>query len=356
VWLVVFEADASVFVSALGAVLRYFWVCVISLLVGAAGSHFVFENAAVQSGLDRLSGASREAVVLPDSETGMISQAVLQDMSIISCFQRSEDYAAEEPVWMQRSIFASNGVERQAERPFPNIETLPGLVKLEQILSPGGSQRNHCAATRISENWFLTANHCVQMRGTASPVFDMLIIAPDDDVMRPDTRILPVDGAVCHAAWYSQTGKFDDDIALVFVANTAEIADIPIAQFDRSGSTVPLSPGDESHFAGWGRNGQNRFLQGGDLTVRTVGEAYILADNSGDFAPCVGDSGGPLYVEENDTQTVVGILSSVTTGGCPPYGGAFYMRVKSYENWIQRTMSVCEHEGRFVCGRPVNGS
>jgi len=252
---------------------------------------------------------------------------------------------------MQRRPLGPGNAAREPARPAPDLSDHPGLVKLEQILSPAGAQRHHCAATRIGKNWFLTAAHCVKFRGHAASVYDMLIIAPQADVATADARILPVEGAVCHEAWYDQTNKFDDDVALVYVADTAGLADVPVARLDGAdGFTLPPQAFERLYFAGWGKNGDNRFLQGGMLDLIALGETLVLADETGGFGPCVGDSGGPLYAAGGGREPVVaGVLSSVTNDACPPYDRAFYVRVKSFAEWIRGAMATCAQDGQFVC-------
>lgn len=332
--------------------MRTLLIILASLIVGAGGALYADRQPDIRWQIDRVF----DRFALPSSDVDLESRGVeaatLADYSLEPCFFRDPSHADEPPGWMQRPALNAAASERTSDRPFPDIEAFPGLVKIEQVLSAGGTQRQHCAATRIAENWFLTANHCVRMRGPTSQVIDMILIAPAHDVMQPETVIVPIEGAVCHSAWYSDTGKFDDDIALVYVEDTEPLSEVEIARTDLGDMPLPISAGDTAYFAGWGKNGQNRFLQGGPLVVRNVGETFIMVDNGGRFAPCVGDSGGPLYVPTTNGPQVVGVLSSVTVDACPPSDRAFYMRVKSFDVWMRRAMSICEQGGRFVCLRP----
>ncbi len=332
--------------------MRTLLIILISLMVGAGGAFYVDRNTEMHWQIDRIFDQLSPSSVGVNPETGSVEQVFLAENSLEPCFFRDPAHTKEPPPWMQRPPLNTAAVERTAERPFPDLAAFPGLVKIEQVLSAGGTQRHHCAATRIAENWFLTANHCVRMRGPTSQVIDMILIAPAEDVMQPETVILPISGAVCHSAWYSDTGKFDDDIALVYVEDTEPLSEVEIARTDLGDMPLPIGAGHTAYFAGWGKNGQNRFLQGGPLVVRNVGETFIMVDNGGHFAPCVGDSGGPLYVPTQNGPQVVGVLSSVTVDACPPFDRAFYMRVKSFDVWMRRAMSICEQDGRFVCLRP----
>ena len=290
-----------------------------------------------------------DELFLPSKETEMVTHDALDSISVRSCFSRDPAHEVEPPAWLSRSVLDPLERHAAARRPIPDPAEFPGLVKVEQILSRSGNQRNHCAATRIAEHWFLTANHCVQMRGTSRTVVDMLIIAPQGDVALDDAQIIPVKAGMCHAAWYSPTGKFDDDIALLYVEDTKQLSAVDVPSLDIFEPHMPAHLLTGGVFAGWGKNGDNRFLQSGSARITEVGETFILTDNRGEFSPCVGDSGGPLYVDKEGAPHVVGVLSSVTRDGCPRYDKAFYMRLKTYADWIQTVMKVCVQDDKFVC-------
>ena len=332
--------------------MRIFLVILVSLLLGIGAALYADRTPDLKYHIDGLLERVLPAEADVDPISGFVPEDELAEFGLQTCFERDPEFVTTPPVWMSRAELGPNASARTAARPYPDLERFPGLVKIEQILSTGGSQRHHCAATRVAEHWFLTANHCVRMRGPSAQVVDMVIVAPAEDVMQPESVIVPISGAVCHSAWYSDTGKFDDDVALVYVEDVSDLSGVDIARTDAGEMPIQMTSGDEVYFAGWGKNGQNRFLQGGALTVRNVGETFIMADNSGEFAPCVGDSGGPLYLETDAGPRVVGVLSSVTMDACPPYDRAFYMRLKSFDVWMTRAMSICRQNGRFVCGRP----
>lgn len=257
---------------------------------------------------------------LPDG-TRVLATDAMAELSAENCFTRNTEYDASPPRWMKRQSPESELLKEKPAHPFPDLETLPGLLKLEQVLSDKGSLRHHCAATRIARNWFLTANHCVRMRGTTGKVFDMIVIAAQEDV------------------------------ALLFVEDVALLSETRIADLDTDSRPIPVRYFSEAYFAGWSKNGNNRFLQGAPLDISELGETLVLADNHGRLSPCVGDSGGPLYVPYKGKPWLAGVLSSVTRDQCPPYDRAFYVRVKTFEHWISRVMRNCYQKGQFVCLR-----
>jgi hypothetical protein len=335
--------------------MRTFILLVLGLLAGLAAGIFADRHPVSRPVIsDIWPGANAPLVALPAGATTLPAQA-LGEHALQACFSRNRDYADTPPGWMQRQPMGPKNATQQPARTPPKISDHPGLVKLEQILSPAGTQRHHCAATRIAPHWFLTAAHCVRFRGTSASVYDMLIIAPQVDTAAEDAVIVPVEGAVCHHAWYDETNKFDDDIALLYVDDPSPLGDVPIARLDGAdGFTLAPDAFDRLHFAGWGKNGDNRFLQGGPLELMALGETLVLARQVDGFGPCVGDSGGPLYATRGVHPPVVaGVLSSVTNDACPPYDRAFYVRLKSFAEWISGAMATCVQKGRFVCRPPA---
>lgn len=329
--------------------MRTLLLIVLCLLAGAGGSLYLDRSPVWRPVIDNMIAPALSVIPNAKRPDDGVSDALLQSLSMLPCYSRNAAFNDMPPSWMTRDELGPLSAQALPKRDYPDLRQMPGLVKLEQILSTGGTQKHHCAATRIGRNWFATANHCVMMRGAATLVVDMVIVAPANDVMQPDTIIVPATAAICHWAWYNSTGKFDDDVALIYVEDVSRLDHVQIATMDSAAAPLPPSDYQNAYFAGWGKNGENRFLQGGRVSVTEIGETFIEVDNSGQFSPCVGDSGGPLYLYRDGQPRVVGVLSSVTTDACPPFGIAFYMRLKTYEDWVRHVMIMCIREGEFVC-------
>ena len=329
--------------------MKYLFLLVLGLVAGVGATLYFDRDTQYRSVIDRVIDQFSPAPVKLDPVFDRLPQHVLHDFSVEPCFVRDEAFNETPPVWSTRQPIGPISSMKEPGREPPDLSDLPGLVKMEQILSSSGGQRHHCAATRVAEHWFMTAAHCVRMKGPSAVVLDMMLVAPRPDVMQEDTPLLPIDGAVCHAAWYSATGKFDDDIALLHVSDVSRISEVEIATMDSGAAPLEAEAYDHAFFAGWGKNGENRFLQGGSLMIDQIGETFILGNNQGGFSPCVGDSGGPLYVSTTGRPRMVGVLSSVTRDGCPPYDLAFYTRVKTFEHWARNAMKLCRQNGEFVC-------
>ena len=83
--------------------------------------------------------------------------------------------------------------------------------------------------------------------------------------------------------------------------------------------------GEGAVIAGWGNdeNGVSRVLRAGATTIRAVGSLYIETRASQLVSGiCLGDSGGPLLVQEGGMWAAVGLIVSSSSGSCT--SGTFY--------------------------------
>lgn len=230
------------------------------------------------------------------------------------------------------------------------LANFPGVVKLEprSLEDGGGVTSGHCGATRISQNWFVTAAHCVD------DAFDELrLITGSETLSSPLAQPVSADLAICHGAYGGLRGGYANDIALMRVNDVAleNMADVPIARFGATARTLGPTTYPDVEMAGWGLTGYDQGLSNellsATLTLSSSGPATIGVASRDGAGPCVGDSGGPLYITEDDgTKTVVGILSIVeqnrTTGEycAGDYGGS-YTNLQGYADWIERVVSTC---------------
>ncbi|MDP1554393.1 MAG: trypsin-like serine protease, partial [Hyphomonas sp.] len=134
----------------------------------------------------------------------------------------------------------------------------------------------------------------------------------------------------------------------------AAIPSVPVA---RTGATrLTLAPANypTGEMAGWGIThfgGQlsNELLKTA-LRITAVGPAAITVASQGGAGPCIGDSGGPLYVSEADgSRTLVGVLSVVeqnrATGQfCAGDYNGRYTNLQGYAGWIDSVIAFCEAE------------
>lgn len=292
-------------------------------------------------------------LILKEGETHFSAEA-LNDFGIESCFPRQNIADLDERPWLNRDVGAAGLYNAEDLPPSPDLTNYPGLIKIEGIRSPLGTEREHCAAVRVAEHWFLTAAHCIIDLDitTARPTFDVIAVTPSADVRSAETRVEPLSGAVCHAAYGMNSQQYPNDIALFFIQNVDAFSNVKVAALETP--TMGFLPSEfrNTYVSGWGKNGGTRYLQGGAVRMAEIGEAVLIADKVGAKGPNVGDSGAPLYLETADGSVVIGTLSQVTQDSNEDGDRSIYIRTKTMHDWIQRTMLICEQDGEYICLQP----
>ncbi|MDP3458893.1 MAG: trypsin-like serine protease, partial [Hyphomonas sp.] len=233
------------------------------------------------------------------------------------------------------------------------LTAFPGIVKIEpRRADPAGLiATGHCSAVRIRANWFVTAAHCVDQ-----PYDEIRMIGDAANLRSPAARITSAETALCHGGYLGTDNAYANDIALLRLSaeQAAAIPSVPVA---RTGATrLALAPANypTGEMAGWGLThfgGQlsNELLKTA-LKITAVGPAAITVASQGGAGPCIGDSGGPLYVSEADgSRTLVGVLSVVeqnhATGQfCAGDYNGRYTNLQGYAGWIDSVIAFCEAE------------
>ncbi|MEM9938216.1 MAG: trypsin-like serine protease [Pseudomonadota bacterium] len=292
-----------------------------------------------------------DALLSPNSDGDAFTADQLGEFAIEPCFPRQAALAVEDRPWLDRPINQGGLQTESALSPFPDLNNYPGLIKIEGIRSAVGSEREHCAAARIAQHWFLTAAHCIIDLDiqTARPTYDVIAVTPSEDVFSEGTTVISIDAALCHSAYGMNRQQYPNDVALFYIENVDAFEDVEIVSFEGSDAALTRSDFSVAYVSGWGKNGGTRYLQGGPVSMSEIGEAVLISDRIGPRGPNVGDSGAPLYITTPDGPMVVGVLSQVNqdSGGLGDRG--IYIRTKSIEDWIDRTLKICEKDGTFLC-------
>jgi hypothetical protein len=233
-------------------------------------------------------------------------------------------------------------------RPVPR-EEFPGLVKLEPAEDIGSAVgHGHCGTTRIGETWFITAAHCLDQS------YDRIELVVGSETLSEGRRVVATRG-ICHAAYGGAAQKYTNDIALIEIApEVAEtLTDIPIAPL--MGTSKAFTPRNypRAFVAGWGLTDFNagtlsNVLLQTELKVESVGPSRIRVSSIDGAGPCIGDSGGPIYVEEADgTRRLVGVLSAVEGNAegkfCQGAYNAQYTNLAGFTDWVEQVKLVCDN-------------
>ena len=293
-----------------------------------------------------------DALYLPATEaTGIYDPAALEDYNIKACFDGSVSAALDNRPWLRRDTVSAGLTDIQRPVQFPSLADHPGLVKMEIIHSRLGADREHCSAVRVDEHWFLTAAHCLEAEDPdrALPVYDVIAITPGVDVRGAGTRVVPIEGALCHAEHGVSRLRYPTDIALFYVEDITPFLNVQIADLEYGGLQLARADFENAYISGWGSNGGSRYLQGGPVKVSQFGESVLVSERIGDRGPNVGDSGSPLYVDFGQGPLVVGVLSQVTQDAKAIGETGIYVRAKSIRDWVERTKIICEVAGEYVC-------
>ncbi|MEO1475639.1 MAG: trypsin-like serine protease [Pseudomonadota bacterium] len=236
----------------------------------------------------------------------------------------------------------------------------PGIVKMEprrQIAQ--GISSGHCGATRIAKNWFVTAAHCLDN------IYDEIrLIATPSSLRNPTAVQVEATASICHAAYGGASGNYANDIALVAIsdADADGLMDVPLARFGETTSPLTQTAYPLARMAGWGLTsfGGNLSdtLLSAELNVVATGPAAITVASRDGAGPCIGDSGGPLMIDEADgAPTVVGVLSVVEQNResgefCTGDYRARYTNVQGYIDWIGDVIAACDGNVE-ICARDV---
>ncbi|XP_050721230.1 ovochymase-2-like isoform X1 [Eriocheir sinensis] len=241
------------------------------------------------------------------------------------------------------------GVRNTASRIVGGEETTLHEYPWQVALVSKSGNRPYCGGSIISNQWILTAAHCVD-RNTVSDTD--IVIGEHDWSTSSDTSATErksLSQAIRHPSYSSQA--LDNDIALLQLAepitfpSNNKIAPVCLATPDNLYEAV------QATITGWGtlKSGGSQPYKLNEVTVPTMTNAACKATgydddeitanmicagvSEGGKDSCQGDSGGPMVTGSGSMQQI-GVVSWGYGCADQRYPGV-YTRVSNYVSWIE---------------------
>ncbi len=211
--------------------------------------------------------------------------------------------------------------------------------------------RQFCGGTVIDDQWVMTAAHCVHNdSGSVVDAASLRIVEGSLTLRESTLEELIVTNIIVHPGYDHNSLDTRNDIALLEMATP--LVSQPVALFQ--GEPDDLA-GVSAAIAGWGATefvddrvrASATTLQQASLPIVSLDTCNAPTSYDGLIQPgqmcagfieggvdgCVGDSGGPLYIESDGGQQQVGI-TSFGVGCAEPNFYGVYTSVANFVDWI----------------------
>ncbi len=245
------------------------------------------------------------------------------------------------------------------------IEEVPWQVSLQS--SFGGS--HFCGGSILSENWVITAAHCVDSGDSVSTTQVAAGITDQSD----EGQVADVAELIIADGYGNINGGVENDFAILRLdspldlsGSAASAIELVTPEDREAGATEPGTP---ALVSGWGATSEGgdgaETLQAVEIPIMSEADAIdaygsAVTDDQlaagleeGGKDACQGDSGGPLVVDVDGTPKLAGVVS--WGDGCAREGSpGMYARVSAFESLVVETVgrnrcqSVMTHRGSEV--------
>uniref|UniRef100_U3KC38 Enteropeptidase n=1 Tax=Ficedula albicollis TaxID=59894 RepID=U3KC38_FICAL len=203
-----------------------------------------------------------------------------------------------------------------------------------------------CGASLVSDEWLVTAAHCVYGRHLKPSRWQAFLgLYDQSDLAQPPAALRNIDRIIINPHYMKQTK--DSDIALMHLQHKVQYTDYiqPICLPEKNQQFLP---GINCSIAGWGDiSPTSNVLQEAEVPLLSNEKCqqwmpkYNITENMlcagydmGGIDSCQGDSGGPLTSEDGDKWFLVGV-TSFGEGCALPQRPGVYVRVTMFVDWIK---------------------
>ena len=241
--------------------------------------------------------------------------------------------------------------------------TYPWLVAVERVADLGGEDGNFqaqfCSGTVIAPHWVLTAGHCMLRPGSSSAfreAAELNVLVGSTDLITDPGELIDVEQIIVHEGFNFTSMVVENDIALLKLATPVGVDPVTLNSMAEN-----EAPGTESLTAGWGVTDEDlrifpSRLQQVDVPLvsnqdcaaayqQAIPAAAILDQHicagflgEGGKDSCEGDSGGPLFLVDDQNPPVQLGITSFGVGCASAEFPGVYTRVSSFLNWIEQNM------------------
>ncbi|KAM9277730.1 LOW QUALITY PROTEIN: enteropeptidase [Cariama cristata] len=218
------------------------------------------------------------------------------------------------------------------------------------IVSLHFNSRPVCGASLVSDEWLVTAAHCVYGRQLKPPQWKAFLGLYDQaDMTQASVIVRNIDQIVINPHYMKRTK--DSDIALMHLQYKVQYTDYiqPICLPEKNQQFLP---GINCFVAGWGsimnEGPTSDILQEAEVPLISNEKCqqwmpeYSITENMicagydiGGVDSCQGDSGGPLTSEDGNKWFLVGVVSFGYECALPKRPGV-YVRVTMFVDWIRK--------------------
>lgn len=224
-------------------------------------------------------------------------------------------------------------------------------------------ERQFCGGTAISDNYILTAAHCLFNLGIPADPADILIAGNFVDLNNDSPAELALAEIIIHPNYDNESTFSENDIALLRTEIPHNIPSVSLF----SGDVRELT-GAQGFITGWGLTQLQPpifasvlneaevpvtdFDVCNDVYNRGLGIEHVCAGfQAGGVDACQGDSGSPLMIMDGTEIIQIGI-TSFGEGCAFPDAYGVYTNVENYESWVSGIVPV-PSSGRAIFRTPV---